>query len=752
MQFRKLAAIGGSALMGLLSIAGPALASSVTALKDVSNMVSVTGTTANFPVFVVGASAQPADVVGSINVATKFASFAKTTTNVSVSGGGAAGADGATFRTEISWFTNQTKDFDLTSGSDFVLNPVARGGRTATFLKAGSVYLNTTEYKYYEQVGASTLDNPGTWWRLEYDSAGTGSFETQYLNLGVNVPANDVWYALKFETPVPSAGLIGKKVTWWGKDYVVTAVTPGTGTNITEMKLSATGGLKTIAQGASDSFGDYTVEVIYVGRESSVTKADLKVSDKNGNADEQIIAVGTTASFNVGGAQVPVYLDSALEGQSARLLIGATSLTIKPGALDSPYGDWTATLYSVAATGYLSNITLAYNKARSGFTGPTQDLTKNTSLSGPDNFFSVTYAGLETRDYVTIDFLPIVADLNSSTSALESGIQLTASEQAFDVGGGVFAKNVAFDTETTNQTPTTVNGNWSYMNSTNGWTKMGSSRPQITVPDGVWTFKAGNFSAIEAVAPMIVVNITGPALTESAGTNWTWYIEYQDPGVNAGVGRFGNVTELYGVAGSAAGVGSYYVSYGNGSLAYALAHNDSTPKSRVGFVAKDGSQLTGASTSALQLKIPKGQVYGDLIFGKPAGTGPGGSVVQTQTIIPIGTPVAYLDTQLSASDKTSKDLVLVGGPCVNTLVAELATAGKFPYACNSWPGADFAVIKVVSDAFATGYSALVIAGTRAADTSFGTQVVQDGTYLGTQTGDTAKLTVSSVTTPTAYTG
>jgi S-layer protein (TIGR01564 family) len=72
------------------------------------------------------------------------------------------------------------------------------------------------------------------------------------------------------------------------------------------------------------------------------------------------------------------------------------------------------------------------------------------------------------------------------------------------------------------------------------------------------------------------------------------------------------------------------------------------------------------------------------------------------------------------------DMVLVGGPCINSLVAQLAADGDFPYTCETWPGRDFGRVQVIADAFATGKTALVIAGTTAAETDLAARVVQTG--------------------------
>lgn len=100
-------------------------------------------------------------------------------------------------------------------------------------------------------------------------------------------------------------------------------------------------------------------------------------------------------------------------------------------------------------------------------------------------------------------------------------------------------------------------------------------------------------------------------------------------------------------------------------------------------------------------------------------------------VVPITAPVAKLDTEVPATsaDRTGKNLVLVGGPCANSLVADLATAGKFPYTCASWPGRNFGLLQVIDDAFASGKVALVVAGTTAVDTRNAAQKLQSGVGL-----------------------
>lgn len=75
-----------------------------------------------------------------------------------------------------------------------------------------------------------------------------------------------------------------------------------------------------------------------------------------------------------------------------------------------------------------------------------------------------------------------------------------------------------------------------------------------------------------------------------------------------------------------------------------------------------------------------------------------------------------IDTEVLPIIETDHPLVLVGGPCVNSLVEQLAEAGKFPYKCSTWPSGNFGLIDVIDNAFTSGRVAMVIAGTTSADT------------------------------------
>jgi S-layer protein (TIGR01564 family) len=91
---------------------------------------------------------------------------------------------------------------------------------------------------------------------------------------------------------------------------------------------------------------------------------------------------------------------------------------------------------------------------------------------------------------------------------------------------------------------------------------------------------------------------------------------------------------------------------------------------------------------------------------------------------------------------TAKNLVLVGGPCKNTVVADLAATGAFPYTCANWPAArNFGLIKVIDGAYVPGKVVVVAAGTTRAETNLACAALQlYDTKLAGQTASTVEVT------------
>ena len=76
------------------------------------------------------------------------------------------------------------------------------------------------------------------------------------------------------------------------------------------------------------------------------------------------------------------------------------------------------------------------------------------------------------------------------------------------------------------------------------------------------------------------------------------------------------------------------------------------------------------------------------------------------------------DDEVTEGTREANDLILVGGPAVNTLVEELADEG-LTRTLDEWreEGEDEAILQVIEDAFAEGRKALIVAGHSAQDTT-----------------------------------
>ncbi|MBI4020525.1 MAG: S-layer protein, partial [Candidatus Aenigmarchaeota archaeon] len=100
----------------------------------------------------------------------------------------------------------------------------------------------------------------------------------------------------------------------------------------------------------------------------------------------------------------------------------------------------------------------------------------------------------------------------------------------------------------------------------------------------------------------------------------------------------------------------------------------------------------------------------DPVFGGGAGTG--GTV---QAAVKIQNPVAKLASEVPATSALPMDLILVGGPCANSVVASLLQGGAAADQCATWDH-NTGIIRVVNNAFGSGKKALIVAGTDATDT------------------------------------
>ena len=136
------------------------------------------------------------------------------------------------------------------------------------------------------------------------------------------------------------------------------------------------------------------------------------------------------------------------------------------------------------------------------------------------------------------------------------------------------------------------------------------------------------------------------------------------------------------------------------------------------------------------------------VWSVTEGTGATPAVTYKQAV-PVANAIAKLDTEVTQGDRSEKNLILVGGPCANALVAELAAQGKLKYenaslTCEAWnartaAGDRFGLISLIENAFADGKVALVVAGSTAQETRWATSIMQKYDVNNLQ-GTTVKVT------------
>ena len=143
------------------------------------------------------------------------------------------------------------------------------------------------------------------------------------------------------------------------------------------------------------------------------------------------------------------------------------------------------------------------------------------------------------------------------------------------------------------------------------------------------------------------------------------------------------------------------------------------------FTTKDASD---SDQTTATISYPDVQMYAQLFVGEEGSTATGG--VSGGGSASLG-DVLVKDSEVSSV--SSKNLVVVGGSCINSAAANLVGGA---HCGSSWTdstgaGSGQFVIQSFGDAYSTGKIALLVAGYEAADT------VNAATFLRTQTVDTA---------------
>ncbi len=259
MQFRKIAAVAGSVLMAGATLATAGLAAKITSVGQITTEMGKSGE--NFPLFVVGADAKPADVVGAIDIAVRLAANYKTTEPVTVEGVGTqvsvSGGKMLQSENEKLYLKSYTNDaVDALDVQDL-----------ENLLQSGKLKVGSDEYTYdqYLKIGKH---------QIKYGKPGNEDDPSYYIDLGDNDPTVDtdtdyvVQAEIVFSDAVNMTDADGKEITILGKTFTIA---PETSSNELVLYSSAQEVQLGIGEEATVTVGDDTYTIKVLGKKSDDT-------------------------------------------------------------------------------------------------------------------------------------------------------------------------------------------------------------------------------------------------------------------------------------------------------------------------------------------------------------------------------------------------------------------------------------------------------------------------------------------------
>jgi len=153
-----------------------------------------------------------------------------------------------------------------------------------------------------------------------------------------------------------------------------------------------------------------------------------------------------------------------------------------------------------------------------------------------------------------------------------------------------------------------------------------------------------------------------------------------------------------------------------------------------GFIIRDPK--SNGDSDQLEFAVPSEQLKATVVVQGSTSTTTITNGTAIKKAVPIVDNIARLDTDSGMAALTqSKNLILVGGPCVNTLTAQALGLPAGTCGNASTVPVNNAMIKIVNNAFTNGLTALVVAGWEADNTRAACSVLQQfSSYTAGLTG------------------
>ena len=676
------------------------LMAALTALTTVYPVLAAT--LADFPSFlgkpvddfliVIGAQANPADVAGAADVAIALA--VQSTEEVPVPGA----ATTVTGKEAAVPFDTNINDNANGLGTDVLTQT------QIPFLKRETISYEDQSSWLVEEI--TVPDAP-----VKHDSELNG---TVYVDL--SAASTPLEYKVKFTTPIKLAGSYDKlfKVNLFGQEFSILNVTAD---NTLKILTGTTG---TITPTTGLTYGEYTLYSDMGAADGSWVRVNIMKGDSK--VDTLYVNKGSTATSSVTGLDVTLtgaWVSADNVVLRADVVVGPKGKTLKDYTTDNafPLNDyWTFDIQASNADQTVTYIGLKYNVNETN-----RYLKAGEKVIVPNNYFELGFDDLAIKDY---------AKLTITTGRTTGGIYDISNPDTKLTGElpaiVITADKPVFNGESSSKAYIAYNeSNYfrlAYYDESLGKIVSDSSWTNSSIANGI-TF-SGKYD--KHTFTVSYKNNTMPAYLT---------ITTQDTD--------GPIKSLF--------------TYDSGAKKFILGNTEGEAEGVdviVGSTQKGtqewketldwGTEIEGIKSNSASNKvvidIPADQQKAKVYVGKLGGGAAGATYVK---YTPVTMPVARLDTELTPTDK-KKNLVVVGGPCVNKEAYNALNITSVPFpACgaDSTIPENAAIIKIVPDYPATGKYTVVVAGWEKENTRTACAVIQQyATLLKGQTVSAVKVT------------
>ncbi|MBN1896713.1 MAG: S-layer protein [Candidatus Aenigmarchaeota archaeon] len=732
---------------GLATVAAGATLALGAGAVTLGDFVTVSGNTMTSPYIVIGGNAAAEDTLAAADIGVALGGQATQTVSVSGSMAEMSVSNGALVKTKSNYLYFGDALSSIKSKFTYDDLPVLLASGTLKQDDGNSVDYTQRLYPGAQTVAFSVNNNAVDDWAVPK------------LHVQLTDGANLYTYEVRFSPALDTAELGDVEITLLGTDYVFSDVaSANTGEKLTLYASSQTetlipGDVVTVTTGGLD----YTVELVAVDADND--EAVIKI---NGAADTY------TEGEDIEEGDFEAYVKTIFGSTSysyVSLFIGSQSMV-----LADPAGAGT-TEVEIGGTGVdgstvaITNTTTTISKLEVAYA-----MDDDVVLEAGDSFtdpvfgtfklaFGGLYPGLEDASKDLISFVPSSDELEISFANLD-GIEyeevLTVYDSGFELTADGTDKINFINNATIGEDEYVVvtdNDEYSYILKSNGKNTddeiiledvSTGNQYTVTASDIGYDLAIGSLDVevtyFNLATESVALNNTGAAINTLAwivtknGAAFAPYINTSTPTAGgeasqAFLAAAFNVTEDISAAfdETAVAVSTFTVTLGGTTdittdTSYSEIAADSDLNEKM-WVTAAGTYIDIKNTDdqdTTYLYIPDEPTPAYVAFGSnPAfAAGEGAAAGTVEQAVQIQNSISKMESEVNTAT-LAKDLLLLGGPCANGLVAELLEMSATNPACATEFTAEYpteGVITVVEDAFGSGQKALIVAGVDRAQT------------------------------------